>query len=157
MPGYLSDDLRALGIKGNVARRSEINTSNDRFSLMMPRDARTFNEEGKLTTKIKDVQIKRNADGLEYKYVINESDGTEFVLECTAFSENNHPEKAVQTETGPMGDVTATITYGDYKFDGHGNWISRKVRAKCVAVDIETEEKSTETYSWTETVSYTYR
>ena len=64
--------------------------------------------------------------------------------------------KAKYDLDGPIDGVNGTLTFSDYKYDEHQNWISRKVNAAYKFTELETDAVSNRTKTWTETRTITY-
>lgn len=151
---FVSDDLKALAIRGNVKERAEVKHKMP-ATYPAPVGKLSFSPEGKLTGKLTYAGTK-NADGYYTVFSLRESDGTTWRMEYTSLDANGFPLKATIKEEGPMSDIESTLTYSDYKTDDKGNWTSRKVKAHVVEINIDNDEEFPSDHTWTETTSYTY-
>lgn len=152
---FVSDEMKALGIRGNVSERSEISHKfQDVYSI--PAEKLSFTKEGRLVGQLAYPGVKKNADGYYVKFKSHESDGTEFETEYLRMNPEGYPVKAKLEEEGPMQELTAVFEYSDYKYDSVGNWISRKVNATVTTENLDNDYKETNKSSWVETVTYKY-
>jgi len=153
---YYSDDLKALCIKGDVERRSEVRNDH---SMIYPEPVMEleFDEDGKLVSSLKGLYPKTNEDGFIYEYSMNEGDGTSWVLTYEEFNDEGYPIKSEIEEDGPQGTAEVKMQYYGYSYDSKGNWVMRTVAMQRTFEDIETGEKTTSSHQWKEVCSYYYR
>lgn len=154
---FMSDDLKAQGLRGQVKKVTPKTYSPDEFLDAYCAEL-TFNDKGKNTTQFfDDYSGKRNADGIDTKmYTRYGTDGTQADIEYLELNEYGHPLKAKYDLDGPIDGINGTLTFSDYKYDEHQNWISRKVSAAYKFTELETDAVSNRTKTWTETRTITY-
>lgn len=154
---FMSDDLKAQGLRGQVKKVTPKTYSPDEFLDAYFMEL-TFNAKGKNTSEFFDEYSgKRNADGIDTKmYKRYGTDGTQADIEYLELNEYGHPLKAKYDLDGPIDWVNGTLTFSDYKYDEHLNWISRKVSAAYKFTELETDAVSNRTKTWTETRTITY-
>lgn len=154
--GYFSADLKALRIKGNVAERSNVRNEAE---IVYPEPVMSleFDSVGTLQSSLMGLYPKVDADGFNYQYSMNESDGTSWIMTYTEFNEEGFPIRAEIEEDGPQGQALCKLEYYSYIYDRHGNWTIRAVGMERFFTDAETGEKSYLTAKWKENCAYTYR
>lgn len=157
-PEFLSDDLKAEGLRGQVKKVKWTKTCPEDFMLAYPEEM-TFNAAGKNTTKFYDeYEARRNADGIVTGQKLHYgTDGTLASMKSLGLSEKSHPLKASYELEGPgIDQVSGTFAFSDYVYDSHQNWTSRRVRATYKLTDFETDASRNKTDTWTETRTITY-
>lgn len=158
VPGFMSDDLKAHALRGQVKKVNFNATWPDVFMTPFPEEL-TFNAGGKNTTEFyDDYEAMRKQDGINVK-MRNRfgTDGTEAATEYLSLNEYGHPLKASYEAQEPgIGDVKATFVFSDYVYDSRKNWTSRKVTSEYTIVDYETDATKNKSGSWTETQTIVY-
>lgn len=152
---YLSADLKGLRIKGAVSGRSRIRHNAE---IVYPEitGELAFDSLGNLVNAIRDLTIERDSTGYNTGYILQESDGTQWLLTYTEYNESGYPVAGEIEEEGPQGSAHTTITYSDYGYDKKGNWTTRLVAIRREFTDPETGDKYVTKESWREACSYTY-
>lgn len=159
VPEFKSDDLKALGLYDQIKSR-KINVVGNAMGgtyYIEPTKKVSFSPEGKRNTQLNLLVSSKNKDGIFTKYEDGGGD-QHYWLTYTELSDNSHPIKAKYEIQEPPVDGIGDVTYFDYTYDNHGNWISRKVTAKIVTEEMLFDEdgndagtsKNSNTYSWTE-------
>lgn len=156
-PAYLSDDLKAFGLKGQVKTCSGTSYGQDTGAYQ--EDLR-FSPEGKLKNKHSDHTFKKNKEGFICKVTTFVGDG-EFVMTYSKFNENGHPLQAKDVSDIPFVSMESDIAYTYTAFDDHGNWTERKVRMTTQTAEMDeatgdygTPKKSTQQLTQKRTISY---
>lgn len=130
-PSYLSDNLKELGIKGQVKSvNNEFSGSTYVYCFIDNFPSFSFDENGnRISPKKYDCfRFQKNDDGYIYKTWTDygSSDGseqtTDFVL-----NDDGWPVSGSWVEEGPAareGKIKFSVSYSD--IDEHGNWTTRK-------------------------------
>lgn len=153
---FYSDDLKAHRILGRVLDRSEISANAEMIYPEITRPL-TFDTLGNLLNKASEVKAIKDDSGRYSKFIQEDGEGTKWVLSYEELNETGYPVKSVIEETGPQGSAHTDITYENYRYDRHGNWIVRDVEATRVFTDAQSGEKYTNTRSWKEVCTYRYK
>lgn len=158
-PGFMSDDLKAHALRGQVKKVSFNAAWPDEFMSPFPEEL-TFNSGGKNTTMSyhDDYDVERKENGIIVKMrLYYGTDGTQAAAEYLSLNDYGHPLKAsYEAQESGYGDVKASFLFSDYVYDSQKNWTSRKVTADYTIVDYETEATKKKSRNWTEARTIVY-
>ena len=151
-PTFISDDLKELGLKGNVksVKHKWMNNYYGYLSGCIITDDLMFDENGKrIPNKEYDsydcYHLTKNPDGfvISIIYDFGASDGTALTSTYT-LDEEGRPVSAKSEMEGPEEEFTENLTFSYPETDARGNW------TKCIVKDGNTEHTLTRTITYYE-------
>lgn len=148
-PVFISDDLKELGLKGNVKTVKQKWTNYDFAYPYVSIDILNYDENGKrIPDKEYDYNcyhLTKNPDGfvISIIYDFGASDGTRLTSTYT-LDEEGRPVSAKNEMRSPEEEYIKNLTFSYHATDARGNW------TKCVINDGNTEQTLTRTITYYE-------